>query len=289
MGKKSKTPEAPNYTAIAQQQQQLGQQAWGDALNANRPNQSNQFGNLTWEQDPTTGQWTQTSTLNQQQQDIFNSQQGNQQALADATGNALRGFDTGQVDFSGLGAMPQVGGYNQQAIDTYRQLQAPQLQQQRGAAEAKLAAMGLNTGSGKAWENAQRAIGTNENQADLQAIQAGIGQGNTEYQQAMAGRQQGVNEILGQKQANLGQLSGLFGVGQAMGVPQFNSFQGVQPYNVADLTGAAQNQYQSQLDQYNAKKAGSGGLLGTIGGIAGSFLGPVGGAVGSAIGKSIGG
>ena len=30
--------------------------------------------------DPTTGQWTQTSTLNQQQQDIFNSQQGNQQA-----------------------------------------------------------------------------------------------------------------------------------------------------------------------------------------------------------------
>lgn len=252
MGKKTKTPSAPDYTALAGQQQQLGQQAWGAALNANRPNQSNQFGNLTWQQDPTTGQWTQTSTLNQQQQDIFNRQQGNQQALADATGNALRGFDSGQVDFSSLGEMPQVGGYNQQAIDTYRQLQAPQLQQQRNAAEAKLAAMGLNTGSGKAWENAQRAIGTNENQADLQAIQAGIGQGNTEYQQAMAGRQQGVNEILGQKQANLGQLSGLFGVGQQMAVPQFNSFYQTNPYQVADLTGAANSQYQAGLDKANA-------------------------------------
>jgi hypothetical protein len=284
MGKGSKAPAAPNYTAIAQQQQQLGQQAWSTALNANRPNQTNQFGSLTWEQDPTTGQWTQSSQLNQPQQDIFNQQQANQQQIANMAGGMLGGFDTSQVDFSKLGAMPTVGGYNQQAIDTMRALQAPQLQQQRNAAEAKLAAMGMNTGSGKAWENAQRAIGTNESQADLQAIQAGISQGNTEYNQAMAGRQQGVNEILGQKQANLGQISGMMGLGQQMGVPQFNSFQGMQPYNVADLTGAAQNQYQAQLDQYNAKKASSGGLLGTIGGIAGSFLGPVGSAIGSKIG-----
>jgi hypothetical protein len=35
-----------------------------DQTQANRPNQSSDFGNLTWTKDPTTGQWTQTNQLN---------------------------------------------------------------------------------------------------------------------------------------------------------------------------------------------------------------------------------
>ena len=275
MGKKTKTPDAPDYSQLATQQAGMANANWQKQLQANRPTQINQFGKSTWEQDPTTGQWTQTTSLNQPQQDIFNQQQSNQGLLGGLTGQALGGYDTSQVNFSSLGDMPKVGGYNQQAIDTVRALQAPQLEQQRAAQEARLAAMGLSTGSGKAWENAQRALGTNESQADLQAIMAGINQGNTEYSQALQGRQQGTNEILAQKQANLGQLQGLFGLGQSMGVPQFENFTGAGALATPDLTGAANSQYSANLDKANAANADKANTMkgiGTVASIAASIF-----------------
>ena len=250
MGKKSKTqtPTPMDTTAIGNQQAAQNQSVWEQNLNATRPNQSNPYGNLTWSQDPTTGQWTQNVGLSE-------SQQGLMGGLTGAAQSALGGYDASNVDFSSLGAMPQVGGYNQQAIDTMRALQAPQQQQQRAAQEAKLAAMGLNTGSGKAWENAQRAIGTNENQADMQAIMAGINQGNTEYGQALQGRQQGANEILAQKSANLGQLSGLLGLQQGIGNPQFQNVGATPQLGAVDYTGLANQAYQQQLNSANAANA----------------------------------
>jgi hypothetical protein len=268
MGKKSKTPDSPDYSSLATQQADLANANWKTQLQANRPNQTNQFGSSTWEQDPTTGQWAQSTKLNDQQQGIFDQQQTNQGLLGGLTGQAINGYDTSQVDFSSLGAMPQVGGYNQQAIDTQRALQAPQLAQQRASQEAKLAAMGLNTGSGRAWENAQRAIGTNESTADLQAIMSGINQGNTEYSQALQGRQQGVNEILGQKQANLGQLQGLMGLNQSMGVPQFDNFTAAGQLTTPDLTGAANSQYKSDLNKTNAANADKANTMKGIGTVA---------------------
>lgn len=274
MGKKSKTqtPTPMDTTAIGQQQATQNRQVWNQNLNAARPNQTNPFGSLTWEQDPTTGQWTQSVGLS-------DAQQGLMGGLTGAANTALGGYDASNIDFSTLGEMPKVGGYNQQAIDTMRALQAPQLEQQRAAQEAKLAAMGLNTGSGRAWENAQRAIGTNENQADMQAILAGINQGNTEYGQAMQGRQQGVNEMLGQKQANLGQLSGLMGLRQSVGSPAFQSIGQTPQLGNVDYTQLANQAYQQQLNTTNAANADKAasnqaktGILGTVAGIAAKFL-----------------
>ena len=250
MGKKSKTqtPTPMDTTAVGAQQAAQNQSVWEQNLNAARPNQSNVYGNLTWQQDPTTGQWMQNVGLSDTQQGLFGG-------LSSAAQNALNNYDTSQVDFSSLGAMPQVGGYNQQAIDTMRALQAPQLAQNRASQDARLAAMGLNTGSGRAWENAQRVIGTNENQADMQAIMAGINQGNTEYQQALAGRQQGANEILAQKQANLGQLSGLMGLQQSAGQVPFQSIGATPQLGNVDYTQLANQAYQQQLNQTNAANA----------------------------------
>ena len=278
----------PTYDAAAATgaQEKANQEAWQKNLQASRSNQNNPMGNLTWSQDPVTGQWTQNVNFNDQQQSNFDQQQANQGQLAGMMGSALGGYDTSQVDLSGAPALPTVGGYNEQAIATMRALQAPQLAQQRAAQEAKLAAMGLNTGSGQAWMNAQRALGTNENNADMQAIMAGINQGNTEFGQGMQAHNAGVQDILSQKQANLGQLSGLMGMAQNLTSPQFANYTTPQ-LGTVNAQDAYNQQYQSQLAQANAKNASKSGLLGGLAGIAGSFLGPIGTAVGKSIGDYI--
>ena len=281
-------PSAPDYTALAKQQSDLSKQQAEWALGQNRVNQSNPLGSSTWEQDPTTGKWTQSTTLNQPQQDVLDAQTQNQLDISGAFGNALRGYDTSQVDFSGAPKAPEVGGYNQQVIDTINKLQAPQLERQRAAKEAQLAAMGLGTGSGQAWNTQQNLIGQNENDANLKAILAGIQQGNVEFGQGMDLRKQGVNEILGQKQANLGQLSGLMGLSHAQQMPQFASYAQTGGYQIPDLVGAAKANYDAQVAQANAKNASKGGLLGTLGGIAGTALGSMAGPLGASIGGSLG-
>ena len=405
MGKKSKTPEMPNFQAAAQQQTVAGQQAWTDALRASRANQTTNLGSSTWTQDDK-GNWSQNVALNPEQQEIFNKQQEFQKALSGKAGSFLGALDTSQIDFSkapalpgqadyaslaaapspvkygqigktgtadysgaseapgvvdyGSVKMPGIGQYQQQATDLYNQLAAPQLQQRRNAAEARLAAMGLNTGSGKAWENAQRSLNDAENQSALAAAQAGIGQGNTmfgqgmqqyqqgvqnlnnqwqqgmagrqqdvnelntlwqqglagrqqdttelgqQWQQGMAGRQQGVNElnnlfgqdmqlnqqgiqnILNQRQANMGQLSGMMGMSQLVGTPQFQNIN-VNPYQVGNYQNAANQEYQGNINKANVQNANNpwnqvGGL---VGGLAGSFFGPLGSAAGSTLGKGL--
>ena len=109
MGKKSKTPKAPNYSNLAVEQAGLNKDAWKEGVNAGRPDQFNPMGSMKWDQDPTTGEWTQTAAWNPQQQGIFNAQQGNQQTIADKSGAMLGGLDTSQIDFGGAPAMPTVG------------------------------------------------------------------------------------------------------------------------------------------------------------------------------------
>lgn len=268
MSKKTKTPEAPNYAGLATQQQAANEQAWNKTLQANRPNQTNQFGSSTWEQDPVTGQWTQSTTLNAPQQAIFDSQQANQQKIADMSSGLLGGFDASQVDLSGAPAMGQVGQFNQQATDLYNQLAQPQLDRQRAAKEAQMAAMGLGMGSGRAYDTQQQLLNESENRSGLMAAQAGIQQGNTMFGQQNQLHQQGVQDILNQKQANLGQLSGLFGLGQAQGVPTFQNFGQAGQLTAPNISGAAQNQYEADLTKTNAANADKSNTMNTIGTVA---------------------
>ena len=255
MGKKTKTPEAPDYAAIAGQQQKLGQQAWGANLSANRVAQNNPMGSTSWKQDPVAGEWTQNTSFNEPQAKIFNQQQENQQQWADLSQGLIRNVGNNKIDFSGAPKMPTIGGYNQTVIDTMNKLNAPGLAQARAAKEAQLAAMGLGTSSGQAWDNAQRDIGDNENRSRLASTIAGIEQGNTEFNQGMQAHQQGISDITGQEQANMMKLTGMMGLGQQMGIPQFNDYYQSQPYQVADLTGAAKDKYQANLNTTNAKNA----------------------------------
>lgn len=253
MGKKTKTPDPTDLTVALPMQDKLNQQAFNQNLNTNRVNQSNPYGNLTWQQDAN-GNWTQSVAFNPQQQEIFNQQQQNQGLLGGLAGSALGGYDTSQVDFSKLGAMPEIGQYNQQATDLYNKLAQPQLDRQRAAKEAQLAAMGLNLGSGQAYNTQQDLLNDAANRSAMMAAQAGIQQGNTMFGQGMQLRQQGANEMLAQKSANLGQLSGLMGLQQNLGTPQFSNYNQVQAPTL-DLMGALNNNYNQQMNATNAQNA----------------------------------
>ena len=255
MGKETKTPDPTDLTVALPMQDKLNQQAFNQNLNTNRVNQSNPYGNLTWVRDAN-GNLTQNVAFNPQQQEIFNQQQQNQGLLGGLAGSALGGYDASQVDFSKLGAMPEIGQYNQQATDLYNKLAQPQLDRQRAAKEAQMAAMGLNLGSGQAYNTQQDLLNDAANRSAMMAAQAGIQQGNTMFGQGMQLRQQGANEMLAQKSANLGQLSGLMGLQQNLGTPQFSNYNQVQAPTL-DLMGALNNNYNQQMNTTNAQNADS--------------------------------
>ncbi len=254
MAKNAKKPETPNFAGVAQQQAGQQQESYNKALQANRPNQVGPTGSLTWAQDPS-GNWTQTTTMNPQEKAIMEAGQQNQLALGGKIGEQIGGFDTGQIDFSGAPAMPEVGGYDQRSIDTIRALQAPDLERRRAAKEAQMAAMGLGTGSGNAWNTGQQNLGDTENRADMNAILSGIQQGNTMFGQGMQARQQGVGETLNQEQANMQKMQGLMGLARGPQMPQFQGVNQVGMAPTADLTGAAKQQYGADVGRYNIDRA----------------------------------
>jgi len=164
--------------------------------------------------------------------------------------------------------MPTVGGYNQQAIDTMRALQAPDLEARANADRARRTAMGLGEASGSAWNSGERNLNQAANDADLKAIMAGINQGNTEFGQGMLRHTTGTSDILNQRAGNLGQISGLMGLGQNLTTPQFSNVSSVGQPGAADLMGAANSQYSAALDKTNAANADKSNTMKGIGTIA---------------------
>src|SRR3954471_19715183 len=96
MGKKS-TPAAPDYTAAAEQSAASSAAVTNQQTYANRANQITPFGQQMWSATPTivpaTGQrvaqWTQTTTLNPEQQKALDSQQAITQQRSDIAQNLM--------------------------------------------------------------------------------------------------------------------------------------------------------------------------------------------------------
>lgn len=75
---------------------------------------------------------------------------------------------------AGLGAMKTGFDVNSDVMNAYRGLQQPLVQEARDRENARLAAMGLSTGSGSAWQTAQRSLNDAQTRADQNAILAGF-------------------------------------------------------------------------------------------------------------------
>ena len=199
--------------------QAASQQSWADierandlnranALWAQQQNQaavdraaidsSNAWGGVTRERDPVTGELKQTSTLTGPWQNLVN--QG-----------------AGQLGSMQAGLSADQFGINNDVFNAVQALSAPQLQQQRDRENARLAAMGLGTGSGQAWKNAQDAINSSANDMFNRNVLTGnqawlAGQGNLRSNMgALMGMQQGIKGLAGQdawaQQAGTSQMS----------------------------------------------------------------------------------
>src|SRR6187455_2649415 len=97
-GKKPKTPKAPDYVALANQQAGLDRETARINAKLNRVNQTDQYGNtITYSQDPNDpDSWSQTETMSPEQRQLYDAQTSSQLALSQA-GQGLLGRATAAV------------------------------------------------------------------------------------------------------------------------------------------------------------------------------------------------
>lgn len=88
MGKKSKPPPPPDYTALAKQTAEDQNKQLALQTAANRPNQVNPYGTVNWNKGPD-GQWTQTETLNAAEQSQLDANRQIQAGLTSTAGGLL--------------------------------------------------------------------------------------------------------------------------------------------------------------------------------------------------------
>lgn len=216
---------------------------WAQKQNA--VNQTTDFGSTNYEFDPTTGRMSAKQSLAPEQQAMLSSLRGQQ-------ASAIGGMDSNQFDV------------NNDVMNAYRAVNQPMIDQQRNKENARLAAMGLGTGSGSAWGQSQDALNRNQVNADQSAIL----QGNQAW---LAGQQN--------NRANLGAVNateqGWAGMAPSLAPPQVAATTVGQPQN-ATMQGfmADQNQantvYGQQMNQQNQQNDYTGQIAGIAGGLAGN-------------------
>jgi hypothetical protein len=266
----------PDFGALAGQQKTANDQAANQTNMANRPNQYNPMGSITWGQNPD-GSWGQSTSLSGGAQGLFDSSISGQQNLGNQIGAG--------VDYGNLPAMPDSGfGASQQVINAWNALQQPGLDKSAAAARNRAAAMGITIGS-NAQNDIERTIGTNEATSRNQGILAGTQEFNNVFNRGMQARQQGQKEALDKYNAAISGSSALGSARDSLNpnkwaadVPTSAAFQPQTIYGAAMDTfsanrqnenaeiAAKQAQTQSYVDALRAA-GGGGGLAGIAQGI----------------------
>lgn len=140
--------------------QGINQKAADQALGQNRIDQTSDFGSVDWNQDPATGEWSQKASVTPEQQAMLGSLRGQQ---ATAIGGMESGFNV-----------------NNDVMQAMRAQSVPIMEQQRNKENARLAAMGLGTGSGSAWGQSQDVLNRSDNDMEQKNILGGFSAWNQE-------------------------------------------------------------------------------------------------------------
>lgn len=231
---------------------------------ANRVNQTNQYGSSTWKYVPqydaqgkeTGFGWEQTTTLNPEQQALFNSQTAGNQALSDTANKALAGSSILQnpnIDFSKLPSAPISPGMTAQQAMLSRL--NPQLQQYDNALAQRLANQGITLGS-EAYNREMNLASQRRNDLELQAASQGISLDQAARQQALGEQQVAINTPLNTINA--------LRSGSQVSNPTFQNYNTQANVAGADSLSAANQQYQNQLNASNAQRATNAGIFGGL-------------------------
>jgi hypothetical protein len=262
MSKKGgKAPKAPDYTALAEQ-----------TAAGQRVNQYSPYGSLTYSQmgetggkiNPKTGkpipgtgqpQYGQTLTLSPEQQALLDQQNKTSLALGNLQDQAAAKVAAQQARQWDDSSLADTNTATQAILNRLQ----PTLQQQRSGLETQLSNQGLARGT-EAYNNALRDQNQRENDLYQQAAMTGIDLG-------MRQRQQGLQEQNYMNTRDINNLNALRS-GSQVTTPQFGATPGG-----ANYSQAGQQQYQGQLDAYNAKQQASGNFMGGLMGLGGTLGG----------------
>jgi hypothetical protein len=323
-GGKAKAPPAPDYTALMQQQQAQYQQNYQQQLSdmktqlatatqANRATQVGPGGTLSWSQDPS-GQWTQTTTLSPQEQQIYNTQLANQQQAQGVQSSANTQLQNlmKQGAWQPTTALPQfsqdyANNYANEMEKTLTARLQPQYTQDQNAMQTKLSLQGLQPGTeayDRAYQNLLKSQGDVISQANLQAQLAGQNQAQSMYGTQLQGAEAANTLSLQQYMTPWDTATKAAGLAGGASAPSFANYnqQGTSAslpgLGSTDIVGAAQQQYAQQMQNYNqqqqassGKSQGIGSMVGTVaGGVLGSMAMPgLGTMAGASLGSSLGG
>jgi len=293
MGGGPSAPSVPDYTQTATQQANLQNQMIQQQTAANRPNQINPMGSQTWSQDPTTGQWTQSTQFSPQTQGLWDTYTGNIGQQGKMATGFLGGIQGANQQYGGTGTQGDILNQARNLDPTsvqnaYMARMQPQLTQQTNSLMAGLAAQGMTPGS-DAYNQAVMLNNQKLNDAQSSAI-LNSGTWANQQQQNLNAQFQMADALRQQPLSNYQNLM----AGTQVNQPQFGSFTNAAVGQAPNLTGAAQQTYQDQLANYNAAQAsdtGIGSMLGTVVGGVGGFMlgGPMGAMAGSQLGGAAGG
>lgn len=255
MGGKSDPPAAPNYAAAANATAEGNLANARYATQANRPNVYTPLGSQTWTNSG--DRWNSYINLSPQAQETINNQIGLSNDYS-STAKDLMG-SIPEAYANGFGPS-DFGAYRKQINDETLQRLQPELDRQHEALRTQLQNQGITAGS-DAWKNSQDDWSRRNN--DL-LLATDLQSGNA-MQQALATQYQMQDRPLN--------IVNALRTGAQVQQPSFGNFAQQQATPGADLLGAANAQYGSALNNYNAQQAQGASTMGGLFGLGTALLG----------------
>jgi hypothetical protein len=242
-------PPPPDYAAAAKETASGNLEAAKYATVANRANQYNPYGSLTWQRGATDyDPWTQTVNFTPEGQKQFDLQNQLQTKYAETANTgfdkARQVFENPSIDQSLLPAAPiNAGTTAQQAIMSRLQ---PTLETNEEALRTRLANQGIGLGS-TAYNREQALQGQRANDLYLQSAMQGIGLDTN-------ARKDALNEAYTAQSRPLDLVNALRSGGQVQN-PQFANYAQQQTTTGPNMSQAAQLGYEGQMGLFNAGQA----------------------------------
>lgn len=220
MGSKAKTPAAPNYAGLANNQADADLRLQREQNYANRPNLRTPYGTQTW--DTNDGRWYGSTALAPELQSAFN------QNLSQVQNSYAQPIGTNFED------------YRRKILASQLERFSPKLERDRSALENRLLNQGIPLGS-SAYSAAMGDLADDQNRF---LLDADIGAGNQAEQMFRVQSQMQDRPLSVLQQILMGATQAAPAVAPAGRT------------RAADQVTAAQQQYQADIDRYNAKQAG---------------------------------
>lgn len=270
-------PPPPDYAGAATAQGAANKETAIASSRLNNPNVFNPLGTQTWQEGALPDDRpTLTQTFSPEQQSLYEKSLASKGLLADLGtqgATALKGVVGQGMDFSGAPPSPgDSAALRDQVINSMMQ----RVNEDTGRAiedkNSQLIAAGIRPGT-KAYDDAMALIERNRTDARTQAMLAGGTEAQRSFGMDAQRRKDAIAELLAQRQTPLNEINALMSgsqVSNPFAVPG-----AAQNTNIAPppIFGAAQAQYGSQVDAYNAQAQGQAGLMSGLFGLGSAAMG----------------